>query len=437
MLEVADNWLRELRPPPLAPRSIGRVTALRGAAVEASGLQRLAVGDGVMVVKGPHAVRGEIVGFRGATALLNLLASEEGIAPGAEVRCSGESAWVNVGASALGRVQDALGGALDGGPTILGSHRLPLRGGPANPLERRRVTEPLRTGVQAIDALTTLGIGQRVALIAGSGVGKSTLLHRLIANADADACVIGLIGERAREVCDLAARVRASPAASRTAIVATPADQPPLLRLRAAWRATAIAEALRAEGRRVLLVIDSLTRVAHAQRELGLALGEPPTAKGYPPSALAILPPLIERAGGCARSGGSITAVYAVLADGDDADDPVVDTVRAITDGHILLSRSLAEAGVYPAIDVGRSLSRVFEEVSSAEQRTAARHFRALWAAWEANRDLVMMGAHSVGVDPLLDEAVERRHELTDFVREAAVSSDPVAALVESFGGGS
>ena len=201
-------------------------------------------------------------------------------------------------------------------------------------------------------------------------------------------------------------------------------------------RATAIAEALSDEGKRVLLIIDSVTRVAHAQRELGLALGEPPTAKGYPPSALAILPSLIERAGGCVRTGGSVTAIYTVLADGDDPDDPVVDTVRAIVDGHICLSRSLAEAGVYPAIDVGRSLSRVYEAVSDATQRVAARRFRALWSAWETNRDLVMMGAHSPGVDPVLDEAIERHPDLKAFVAqdETVSAEDAVAQLVERFG---
>ncbi|HEY1146072.1 MAG TPA: FliI/YscN family ATPase, partial [Allosphingosinicella sp.] len=347
-------------------------------------------------------------------------------------------AMADVGPALLGRVVDALGEPLDGLGPIATSERWPLAGRPGNPLDRARVTEPFDVGVRGVNALLTAGVGQRIALIAGSGVGKSVLMGQMLAGSEAEINVIGLIGERSREVSDFLATKLPPGVREKSVVVAVPADHAPLLRLRAAMRATAIAEYFRAKGHKVLLLIDSLTRVAHAQREIGLSLGEPPTVKGYPPSALGLIPRLVERAGADARTGGSITALYTVLADGDDTDDPIVDSARAIVDGHIILSRSLGEQGVYPAIDIGRSLSRVMADIVTPEHGRAASAYRRLWSAYEENRDLILMCAYSAGGDPLIDEAITRRPDLLAFLKQAPGDrlgfGDSCCALIESFG---
>jgi flagellum-specific ATP synthase len=293
-------------------------------------------------------------------------------------------------------------------------------------------------GVRAVNALFTAGVGQRIAIVAGSGVGKSVLMGQMIAGADADVIVVGLIGERSREVSDFLATKLNGPVRNKSVVVAVPADHPPVLRLRAAMRATAIAEYFRAQGKRVLLLIDSLTRVAHAQREIGLSLGEPPTMKGYPPSALGLIPRLVERAGADSRTGGSITALYTVLADGDDTSDPIVDAARAIVDGHLVLSRSLAEQGVFPAIDVGKSLSRVMADIVQPNHAGAATNFKRLWSVYEENRDLILMGAYREGSDPLLDEAIRRYPEMLEFLKQGQKErvdfNGSVAALQGMFG---
>jgi flagellum-specific ATP synthase len=293
-------------------------------------------------------------------------------------------------------------------------------------------------GVRSINGLLTIGQGQRVAIIAGSGVGKSVLMGQMLAGAECDVMVVGLVGERSREVSDFLETKLTPAMRKRTAVVAVPADHPPLLRLRAAMRATAIAEYFRNEGKNVFLLIDSLTRVAHAQREIGLSLGEPPTMKGYPPSALSIIPRLVERAGADRSTGGSITAIYTVLADGGDNDDPVVDAARAIVDGHIVLSRSLSEHGIYPAIDVSRSLSRTMVDVIDREHAMAASRFRQLWSLYEENRDLLLMGAYAPGNDLALDEAISRRDDMLAFLRQDATESvtfdQSRADLVDGFG---
>jgi len=305
-------------------------------------------------------------------------------------------------------------------------------------LDRGRVTERFDLGVRAVNALLTAGRGQRIAIIAGSGVGKSVLMGQMIAGAEADVVVAGLIGERGREVTDFIETKLSGGMMRKSVVVAVPADHPPVLRLRAAARATAIAEYFRARGKKVLLLIDSLTRCAHAQREIGLSLGEPPAMKGYPPSALSLIPRLVERAGVDLRSGGSITALYTVLADGDDTDDPIVDAARAIVDGHIVLSRHLSEQAIFPAIDIGKSLSRVMADVTDETHLRAAAMYRALWAAYEENRDLILMGAYRPGNDPLIDEAVSRRQEILDFLRQSAKSrvdmDGSIAALIAEFG---
>jgi flagellum-specific ATP synthase len=420
------------------PRRIGRLAAYDGLMLEATGFVR-PIGAGARIVAADGRVsRAEVVGFRGNRTLLMALDGNAALANGARLDPDARGSAVEVGPALLGRVVDALGAPLDSLGPIATIEKRPLAGAPGNPLDRARVTETFDIGVRAVNALLTVGVGQRVAIIAGSGVGKSVLMGQMISGAEADVIVVGLIGERSREVSDFLATKLPPAARSRAVVVAVPADHAPLLRLRAAMRATAIAEYFREQGLRVMLLIDSLTRVAHAQREIGLSLGEPPTVKGYPPSALGLIPRLVERAGADARTGGSITALYTVLADGDDADDPIVDSTRAIVDGHILLSRSLAEQGVYPAIDVGRSLSRVMADLVTPDHSAAASALRRLWSAHEESRDLILMGAYANGSDALIDAAIARRPELLAFLRQAPGEKVPFepsrAALIEAFG---
>jgi flagellum-specific ATP synthase len=307
-----------------------------------------------------------------------------------------------------------------------------------SPLDRGRVLEPLDVGVRAINGLLTVGQGQRIGIMAGSGVGKSVLLGMIVRAAEADVVVIGLIGERSREVADFLETKVAGAARARSVVVAVPANHSPVLRIRGALRTHAIAEAFRAEGKKVLLIMDSLTRVAHAGREIGLALGEPASARGYPPSAIAMLPNLIERAGVDVHSGGSITAIYTVLADGDDGNDPVVDSARSILDGHIVLSRQLAERGVYPAIDLGPSVSRVMTDIVDKPHQRAARVLRRHLATYEENRDLVLMGAYRSGADPAIDAAIACHPAVLEYIKqdpnETISLGDSAIELIGVFG---
>jgi flagellum-specific ATP synthase len=420
-------------------RRIGRLAAYDGLMLEATGFP-VPVGSNARVIDADgHAALAEVVGFRGNRTLLMALDADAPHGAGARVEPDKRSGAVDVGDNLLGRVMDALGQPLDGLGQISTTERWPLAGKRGNPLDRARVTEPFDMGVRAINALLSAGVGQRIAIAAGSGVGKSVLMGQMISGADADVIVVGLVGERSREVSDFLATKLTGAVRAKSVVVAVPADHPPVLRLRAAMRATAIAEYFRSQGKRVLLLIDSLTRVAHAQREIGLSLGEPPTMKGYPPSALGLIPRLIERAGVDARSGGSITALYTVLADGDDNDDPIVDTARAIVDGHIILSRNLAEQGVFPAIDIGKSLSRVMSDIVSPEHQQAAQILRRLWSVYEENRDLILMGAYREGSDPIVDIAIARHDQILQFIsqdqKERVDYATSVAALIEGFGG--
>lgn len=414
----AATLLQSLDLAAIGPRRLGRLAAFDGQMLEVTGfVQPIGSTARIMDANGVPA-RAEVVGFRGDRAMLMGFDSDRAYVNGARVEPDGFGGSVAVGEALLGRVVDALGSPLDGrGPIACATH-WPLGGRATNPLHRARITTPFDLGVRAVNGLLTAGLGQRIALAAGSGVGKSVLLSQMIAGAEADITVIGLVGERSREVTDFVETKLAGDRRASSVVVAVPADHPPVLRLRAAMRATAIAEYFRAQGKKVLLVIDSLTRVAHAQREIGLSLGEPPTMKGYPPSALAVIPRLVERAGADARTGGAITAVYTVLADGDDLDDPVVDTARAIVDGHIILSRQLAEQGVYPAIDIGRSLSRVMADIAPPAQLAAARAYRRLWSVYEENRDLILMGAYKPGADHAIDEAIARRAALLAYITQ-------------------
>ena len=436
LMPAARDRLDDFKPAFGAIRT-GRLVGHDGVMLEAEGLDLpLGASARIQAVDG-RKMRGEVVGFRGSRTLLVPL---DGAAPyraGSRIEPDAEAGRVACGQALLGRIIGAHGEPLDGRGPILARDSWPLHGPISNPLNRGRVVRPLDLGVRAVNGLLTAGEGQRIAIIAGSGVGKSVLMGQMLAGSECDVVVIGLVGERAREVTDFIETRLSASMMPRAVVVAVPADHPPLLRLRAAMRATAIAEHFRHEGKRVLLLIDSLTRVAHAQREIGLALGEPPTMKGYPPSALGLIPGLVERAGRDVRSGGSITALYTVLADGGDNDDPIVDTARAIADGHIVLSRSLSEQNVFPAIDVGKSLSRVMADIADADHLRAAARFRQLWSTYEDNRDLVLMGAYVSGNDPVLDEAIARRAEMLDYLRQSPHQNVPMGSartsLVEAF----
>lgn len=419
------------------PRRLGRLVALDSGLLEIEGLAATLATAVDVEVQGGHYVQAEIIGFREGRSLAMPFRSDMPLTVGATVQPRGIAGHIDCGPAMLGRVFGGLGEPIDGKPMPRLDHEWPLAGLATNPLDTGRVTRPFDCGVRAINALLTLGRGQRVAIIAGSGVGKSVLMGQMLAGSECDVIVAGLIGERAREVSDFLETKLPPEVRRRAVVIATAADEAPLLRLKAAMRATAIAEYFRAQGKNVLLLIDSLTRVAHAQREIGLTLGEPAALKGYPPSALSLIPRLVERAGCDRKSGGAITALYTVLADGGDLDDPVVDAARAIVDGHIILSRSLAEAAVYPAIDIGRSLSRVMNDVADRDQVAAAARFRQLWATNEENRDLVLMGAYTAGSDPLLDEALARMPEMRGFIAQQPDSlcsfEESRSALVEAF----
>lgn len=434
----AADYLGGLAGADFAPRAAvsGRLSSCDGLLMEATGLS-LPVGTICLV---GDATEAEVIGFRNGRTLMMNLGGPAPLLPQAPVRPIGKPGEAEVGPALLGRVVDGAGRPIDGLGPIRGARAWPLAGRLQSPLDRGRVLTPMDVGVRAINGLLTIGQGQRVGIMAGSGVGKSVLLGMMVRAAEADVVVIGLIGERSREVADFLETKVAGAARARSVVVAVPANHSPVLRIRGALRATAIAEGFRDEGRKVLLIMDSLTRVAHAGREIGLALGEPASARGYPPSAIALLPGLIERAGTCVRSGGSITAIYTVLADGDDGNDPVVDAARSILDGHIVLSRALAERGVYPAIDLGPSVSRVMTDVADRPHVAAARILRRHLATYEENRDLVLMGAYRSGTDAGVDRALACHGAILDYIRQDADETvslpDAVAELVGVFGDG-
>lgn len=389
-----------------APVLAGRVLRYDGVIVECGGF---AAPPGTLCeieAAGDAPVRGEIVGFSNGRNIVILSQPNAPVTADAWVRVLPGGLEARVGPALLGRVIDADGAPLDGGPAPDCTGRLPLLGRALNPLARQPVSQPLDVGVRLINAALTVGKGQRLGIVAGSGVGKSVLIEMMTRNTAADVVVIGLIGERAREVGAFLSHIMQGETAARCCVVAVPADRSPLMRLRAANRATAIAEHFRDAGKQVLLIMDSLTRVAHARREIGLAMGEQPTAKGYPPSVISLIPSLIERAGPGLPGAGAITAFYTVLADGDDTNDPVVDAARAILDGHIVLSRKQAQMGIYPAIDLPQSVSRVMSDIVDAEHERAGRALRRMVALYQENRDMMLMGAYAPGSDPELDRAV-------------------------------
>ncbi len=422
-----------LTQPDFTPPRYGLLAACDGGMLEVSGLS-VPIGTQCRIAHGSGSLMAETIGFRNGRTLMMLLGDPVLLRPGAKVRAEGRPGMLPVGAEFLGRAVDGEGKPIDGIGPLNARHEWPSGGVRTAALDRSPVRERFDTGVRALNALTTFGIGQRIGIMAGSGVGKSVLLDMIAHGAEAEIVIVGLIGERAREVSDFVERHMHGGKRDRSVVVAVPADHAPNLRIRGALLATSLAESFRAQGKKVLLIMDSLTRVAHAGREIALLLGEPGAARGYPPSALATITKLVERAGNSAQSGGSVTGLYTVLADGDNQDDPVVDTARSILDGHIVLSRDLAQRGQYPAIDIAASLSRVMNDITAPDHQHAARTFRALVASYEANRDLVLMGAYRSGADPQLDRAIVMHEALSGFIsqpqREIINADDSAAALI-------
>jgi type III secretion protein N (ATPase) len=398
-------------------RPVGRVVGVTGLLVRVR-VPGAKMGDLVIVKGRGRELPAEIVSFTEGEAMALPLGELMGVGAGDAVEALGTGLEIGVGAGLVGRVLDGLGRPVDGLPPPRGLRLVPVDREPPPALRRRPVREPFVTGVRAIDALLTLGVGQRVGLFAGSGVGKSTLLGAIARGAAADVIVVALIGERGREVSEFLERSLGSEGRKRSVVVAATSDAPPVERLRAAHVATAVAESFRDEGQNVLLLLDSVTRVARAQREIGLAAGEPPARRGYTPSVFAMLPRLLERTG--QGENGAITAIYSVLVEGGDMDEPVADEVRGILDGHVVLDRAIAQRGRYPAIDLTSSVSRVAESVTTLEHARAARRLRALLSAYEEKRDLVTLGAYQAGSDRLLDEAIAALPDLERFLAQDA-----------------
>jgi flagellum-specific ATP synthase len=413
-LSAARRRLERLDPIKLTGsvnRAVGLVIESRGPAVS--------VGDMCYLVGADDAppMPLEVIGFHGGTLLSMPLGHMPALRPGAKVVAAGSRSEVAVGQKLLGRVIDALGRPLDNQGPIPHEDNYPLHRESTNPLARANICEPLGTGVRVIDGLLTVGAGQRIGIFGGSGVGKSTLLAMMAKHTSADINVIALIGERGREVREFVERELGPEAMARSVVVVSTSDDPALLRIRAALAATSIAEYFKDQGARVLLIMDSVTRFAMAQREIGIAAGEPPSSKGYTPSVFALLPRLLERAGNF-QNGGSITGFYTVLVEGDDMNEPIADAVRSILDGHIVLSRGLAAQHHYPCIDVLHSVSRLFSELAPHEHRAAAAKFRSLQSAYTNAEDLIKIGAYQKGNSELVDEAIARHDRFNSYLRQ-------------------
>jgi ATP synthase in type III secretion protein N len=399
-----------------AVRPSGRVLGVTGMSLRFS-MPGVRVGDVVLVKRRGEPLACEVVGFDGGEAIGMPLGALVGVGPDDDVESTGGGFVVRASEALLGRVVDGLGRPIDGKGAIDGGAIVPVDRDPPTALLRRPVSRPLATGVRVLDGLLTLGEGQRVGLFAGSGVGKSTLLGAIARGAAADVVVVALVGERGREVGEFLEHALGQEGRARSVVVVATSDVAALERLRAAQVATAYAEHFRDQGKSVMLLVDSVTRFARAQREVGLAAGEPPARRGYPPSVFAMLPRLLERSG--QGKTGSITAIYTVLVEGGDMDEPIADEVRGILDGHVVLDRALAARGRYPAVDPTVSLSRVMDAVVTPEHRDAARRLRALVGHYEAKRDLVMLGAYAKGSDKELDDAIARMPRIEQFLRQS------------------
>ncbi|MDR0576806.1 MAG: flagellar protein export ATPase FliI [Candidatus Accumulibacter sp.] len=441
---------------PLLPS--GHLTRINGLVMEAAGL-KLPLGSSCRIIPvGGSPVEAEVVGFNGER--LFLMPSEDvyGLSPGARVvaldsqavrpkvgqpmparrRAVDRAKLLPVGDALLGRVIDGAGRPLDRGGPVFADTLRPLQGRPVNPMSRAPIERSLDVGIRCINALLTVGRGQRMGLFAGSGVGKSVLLGMMARYTEAEVIVVGLIGERGREVKEFIEQILGEEGLRRAVVVAAPADVSPLMRLQGAAYSTAIAEYFRDQGRHVLLIMDSLTRYAMAQREIALAIGEPPVTRGYPPSVFARLPQLVERAGNGADGGGSITAFYTVLAEGDDQQDPIADSARAILDGHIVLSRLLADAGHYPAIDIEQSISRAMVNLITPEHLALIRRFKQLYSRYQRSRDLISVGAYVAGSDPMLDQAIALYPSFERFLQQTLTErsdfDDSLGQLATTFG---
>jgi len=405
------------------PQVVGRVSAVVGLSVTVTGLPGR-VGDLVRIGTGPDAVPAEVVAVSGELVNCLPLGSLSGIGAGAPVVSTGSPLRVPVGAALRGRVLDGLGRPMDGGPPLAGCTDVSIDLEPPNAMDRPRVTQPLPLGVRALDTLVPCGRGQRLGIFAGSGVGKSSLLSMITRGTAAEITVVGLIGERGREVREFLEKDLGSEGLARSVVVVATSDQPPMVRLRAAFVATRIAEWFRDQGADALLLMDSVTRVAMAQREVGLSVGEPPATRGYPPSVFALLARLLERAG--TGPAGSITGLYTVLVEGDDHNEPIADTARSILDGHVVLDRRLASSGHFPSIDVLESISRVSGAVTTPEQRKDAQQLRRLMAAHREVRELVEIGAYVPGTNPDADSARARWPKINEFLRQDMDDRTPV-----------
>ncbi|HTR79911.1 MAG TPA: FliI/YscN family ATPase [Gemmatimonadaceae bacterium] len=406
---------------------LGRVTRVVGLVIEAAGLDiGLSELCRITSLSEERSVLAEVVGFHERGILLMPLGDIDGLHPGSSVVPLGRSFGADVGPGLLGRVVNGLGHPIDGKGPVENAIRMPLSADPPHPLERQLITEPLETGVRAIDGLLTVGRGQRIGIFSGSGVGKSTLLGMIARQTKADVNVIALLGERGREVRDFIENSLGPEGLARSVLVVATGDQAALVRARGALVATSIAEYFRDQGKNVLLMVDSVTRVAMAWREIGLAVGEPPTTKGYPPSVFASLPRLLERAGNAAA--GSITGIYTVLVDGDDFNEPVADASRSILDGHIVLTRKLASAGHYPSIDILESKSRVRDHVIDDDHRNAANALQRLEAAYREKEDLILVGAYHQGADRQVDAALASRRPVLEFLQQRPEEATPLSA---------
>lgn len=395
----------------------GRLTRMVGLTLEAVGLN-VSIGQRCLVMDAQKNIEAEVVGFQDDKVFLMPVQNIQSLRSGARVIPMSEGNELTIGDDLLGRVVNGFGEPIDGKGPLFCKSTQSLNGEFINPLQRDPIREPLDVGIRSINAMLTVGRGQRLGLFAGSGVGKSVLLGMMTRFTTADITIVGLIGERGREVKEFIDEILGEEGLARSVVVASPADDAPLLRLRAAEYTTAIAEYFRSQGKTVLLLMDSLTRYAQAQREIALAVGEPPATKGYPPSVFARIPQLVERAGNAEKGGGSITAFYTVLTEGDDQQDPIADASRAILDGHFVLNRRLAEEGHYPAIDIEQSISRVMPQVVSPEHLQLAQFTKQLWATYSQNKDLIAIGAYTKGSSEEIDRAIALQPVIRDFLRQ-------------------
>ncbi|MFQ3232059.1 flagellar protein export ATPase FliI [Reinekea sp.] len=411
------NDSQALLPDKIEPVCQGRLTRMVGLTLEAVGLS-VAIGQRCQVVDIHQVVEAEVVGFQDDKTFLMPVQAAHNLRAGSKVIPLESANDLVIGDEMLGRVVNGFGEPIDGKGPLRCRENQNLNGSYINPLHRQPIREPLDVGIRSINSMLTVGRGQRLGLFAGSGVGKSVLLGMMTRFTTADITIVGLIGERGREVKEFIEDILGEEGLSRSIVVASPADDAPLLRLRAAQYTTAIAEYFRAQGKSVLLLMDSLTRFAQAQREIALAVGEPPATKGYPPSVFARIPQLVERAGNAEEGGGSITAFYTVLTEGDDQQDPVADASRAILDGHFVLNRKLAEEGHYPAIDIEQSISRVMPQVVGESHLKVAQKAKQLWAVYSQNKDLISIGAYQAGSSEEIDQAVKMQPIIRDFLRQ-------------------